>query len=205
MSILTAASEWVAHISLNTLADTSVPSWCSEGVSSTGPLDAGVSAGVVGQLAVLDVNTVVIEPALEVGHTDSVLPEDHPRRTDALVSLRREDEASAGVTDALVADEDEAELGGTPDTDPLLVGVVTRRTDALVSLVQDEVPAWRAGRDGSALQGGVALVSLDTDADHGPHGDGVQHGALGVPAAGVGHAAGLGTVAVDAGKLTGAL
>ena len=180
-------------------------SWSSEGVSATGPLDTGISAGVVGQLAVLDVNTVVIKPALQVRLAHSVSPEDHSRRTDALVSLRREDQTSAGVTDALVADEDEAQLCGTPHTDPLLVGVVAGRTDTLVSLVQDEVPSRRAGGDWRALHGSVALVALDTDADHGPHWEGVQHGALGIPAAGVGHAARLGTVSIDAGQLAGAL
>ena len=180
-------------------------SWSSEGVSSTGPLDTGISAGVVGQLAVLDVNTVVIKPALQVRLAHSISPEDHSRRTDALVSLRREDQTSAGVTDALVADEDEAQLCGTPHTDPLLVSVVAGRTDTLVSLVQDEVPPWRTGGDWSTLQGGVALVSLNTDADHGPDWQSVQHCTLGVPTTGVRHAAGLGTVTIDTGQLAGAL
>ena len=59
----------------------------TEGVGSTGPLDTGVPAGVVGQLAVLDVNTVVIKPALQVRLTDSVSTEDHFRRTDARTDI----------------------------------------------------------------------------------------------------------------------
>ena len=79
------------------------------------------------------------------------------------------------------------------------------RTHALVSLVQDEVPAWWTGGHWSALHGSVALVSLYTDADHGPDRQRVQHCALGVPPAGVRHTAGLGAVPVDAGQLAGAL
>ena len=78
-------------------------------------------------------------------------------------------------------------------------------TDTLVSHVQDEVPSRRTGGDWGALHCSIALVSLYTDADHGPDWQSVQHSALGVPPAGVRHAAGLGAVPVDAGQLAGAL
>ena len=59
----------------------------SEGVGPTGPLDTGITTGVVGQLAVLDVDALVVKPALQVGLTDPVIPEDHAGRTDTLVAL----------------------------------------------------------------------------------------------------------------------
>ena len=72
--ILTTTSDGVPDISLNTLANTSVSSGGSEGVCPTGPLYAGVATGVVGQLAVLDVDTLVVKPALQVGLADPVVP-----------------------------------------------------------------------------------------------------------------------------------
>ena len=41
------------------------------GVGSAGPLDAGVAAGVVGQLAVLDVGTVVVQLTLKDRDTNT--------------------------------------------------------------------------------------------------------------------------------------
>ena len=86
--ILTTTSDGVPDISFNTFANTSVSSGGTEGVGPTGPLDTGVATGVVGQLAVLDVDTLVVKPALQVGLADPVSPEDHTRRTDTFVSLR---------------------------------------------------------------------------------------------------------------------
>ena len=82
---------------------------------------------------------------------------------------------------------------------------MTGGTDALVSLVQDQVPSWRTGGYWGALHCSIALVSLYTDADHGPDWQSVQHCTLGIPATGVGHTAGLDTVPVDAGQLAGTL
>ena len=44
---------------------------CAVSIGSTGPLDAGVAAGVVGQLAVLDVGTVVVLDALQDRRTNT--------------------------------------------------------------------------------------------------------------------------------------
>ena len=85
--ILTTTSDGVPDISFNTLADTSVSSGGPEGVGPTGPLDTGVATGVVGQLAVLDVDALVVKAALQVGLTDSVCAEDHAGGTDTLVAL----------------------------------------------------------------------------------------------------------------------
>ena len=86
--ILTTTSDGVPDISLNTLANTSVSSGGSEGVCPTGPLYAGVATGVVGQLAVLDVDALVVKLTLQVWLTDPVGSENHAGGTDTLVALR---------------------------------------------------------------------------------------------------------------------
>ena len=171
------------------------------GIGSTRPLHTRISASVVGQLAVLDVKTVVIEFTLQVRNTDAIRTHHEARGTDTLAAIVREHQTSAGVADALVTDEDKAQLGGTSLTHALTVGVVTRGADTLLPLVEDEASARGAGGHRGALHGGVALVALDADADHRPHGLRVQHRALGVAAARVGQVAGLHTLLVDAGQL----
>ena len=175
------------------------------GIGSTRPLYTWISASVVRQLAVLDVNTVVIEFTLEVRNTDAVRTHHEARGTDTLGAVIREDQASAGVADALVTDEDKAQLGGAALAHALAVGVVTRRTHALLPLIKDEASARGTGRHGGALHGGVALVALDADADHRPDWLSVQHCTLGVTAAGVGQVTRLDTLLVDAGQLAGTL
>ena len=180
-------------------------SWGAISIGSTRPLYTWISASVVRQLAVLDVNTVVIELTLQIRNTNAIRAHHEARRTDALGAVIREDQPSAGVTDALVTNEDKPELGGAPHTHALAVGVVARGTDALLPLVQDEAAARGTGGHWGALHCCVALVSLDADADHGPHRLGVQHSALGVAATGVGEVAGLHALLADAGQLTRAL
>ena len=203
--VLTATNSGVSSVSLDTSALTSVAARGAVGILSAGPLDAGVAAGVVGELAVLDVDTVVVLDTLQVGDTHAVRAHDEPWRAHTLAAVLGEHEAAAGVADALVADEHEAELGGAADTHALVVGVVTGRAHALLALVQDEAAAGRAGGYWCALHGGVALVARDADADHGAHGLGVQHRALRVAAARVRQVAGLHALLVDAGQLAGTL
>ena len=135
------------------------------GIGSTRPLHTWISASVVRQLAVLDVKTVVIEFTLQVRNTDAIRTRHEARGTDTLGAIVREHQTSAGVTDALVTDEDKAELSGTSLTHALTVGVVTRGADTLLPLVEDEASARGAGGHRGALHGGVALVALDADAD----------------------------------------
>lgn len=105
----------------------------------------------------------------------------------------------------MVANQDKAQLGGTADTDALVIGVVARGTDTLLSLIEDEAAArWTGGHRG-ALHSSIALVSLDTDADHGPHGQGVQHRTLGIETTGVRQVAGVGALLVDTRGLAGTL
>ena len=82
---------------------------------------------------------------------------------------------------------------------------MTRGTDTLFSLIEDETSTRGTGWHRCALHCSIALVSLDTDADHGPHWQSVQHSALGVDTTGVGQVAGVGALLVDAGSLTGTL
>ena len=93
------------------------------GIGSTRPLHTWISASVVGQLAVLDVKTVVIEFTLQVRNTDAIRTRHEARGTDTLAAIVREHQTSAGVTDALVTDEDKAKLSGTSLTHALAVGV----------------------------------------------------------------------------------
>ena len=53
----------------------------------------------------------------------------------------------------------------------------------------------------STLDCGIALVPGDADADHRPDGKSVEHLTLGVLPAGVGHAARIDALLVDAGRL----
>ena len=77
--------------------------------------------------------------------------------------------------------------------------------DTLLSLVENETLAWRTGLDWGALDGGVSLVALLADADHGPDGQGVQDLAEGVEAAGVVQETGVLALAPDASLLGGAV
>ena len=175
------------------------------GIGSTWPLYTWISASVVRQLAVLDVKTVVIEFTLQVRNTDAIGTHHEARGTDTLGAIVREHQTSAGVTDALVTNEDKAQLSWTSLTHPLTVGVVTRGADTLLPLIEDEASARRTGGYRCTLHCGIALISLDTDADHGPHWLSVQHSTLGVTAAWVCQITGLDTLLVDAGQLAGTL
>ena len=82
---------------------------------------------------------------------------------------------------------------------------MTWGTHTLLSLIEDETATRWTGWDRGALHCSIALVALDTDADHGPHGQGVQHCALGIETAGVGQVAWVGALLVDACCLAGTL
>ena len=82
--LLTATSVRVPCVSLDTSALTSVTSGSTIGIVSARPLDTWITASVVGQLAIFDVNTVVIKATLQVRNADSVRSWDVARGTDTL-------------------------------------------------------------------------------------------------------------------------
>ena len=86
------------------------------GVGSAGPLGARVPAGVVGQLAVLDVQTIIVLHALQDGHADAAGSKFHAGRTLAGLAVPGGDEALGAVADAAASDQDEAQFSGTTDT-----------------------------------------------------------------------------------------
>ena len=204
-SILTAAGDGIADVTLDTLADASVTGGSAKGVGSAGPLDAGVAAGVVAELAVGRVRAVIVHHALQVWRADAVGSEVHTGGTDALLAVRTGHQAAGAVADAAAAQQDETELGGTADTHALTVLVVARWADTFLPLVQYEATTGWASRYWGALDGSVALVAGDADAHHGADRKGVQHGALGVPAARVRHPAWVDALLVDTSRLTGTL
>ena len=82
--LLTATSVWVPCVSLDTSALTSVTSGSTIGIVSARPLYTWITASVVGQLAIFDVNTVVIKATLQVRNADSVRSWDVAWGTDTL-------------------------------------------------------------------------------------------------------------------------
>ena len=82
--LLTATSVWVAGVSLDTSALTSVTTRSTIGIVSTWPLDTWITTSVVGQLAIFDVNTVVVKATLQVRNTDTIWARNVSRRTDTL-------------------------------------------------------------------------------------------------------------------------
>ena len=184
---------------------TSVASGGAIGIGSTRPLYTWISASVVRQLAVLDVKTVVIEFTLQVRNTDAIGTHHEARWTDTLGAIVREHQTSAGVTDALVTNEDKAQLSWTSLTHPLTVGVVTRGTDTLLSLIEDETSARRTSWYRCTLHSSIALISSDTHTDHGPDRLRVQDCTLGISATGIRQVTRLGTVLVNTGQLAGTL
>lgn len=86
--LLTATSVRVPSVSLDTSALTSVTSGSTIGIVSTRPLDTWITASVVGQLAIFDVNTVVIKATLQIRNADSVRSGDVSWWTDTFGAVR---------------------------------------------------------------------------------------------------------------------
>lgn len=139
------------------------------GVGSAGPLDAGVAAGVVGQLAVLDVGTVVVQLTLKDRDTNTSWSELHPRRADAGLPVGSGDQTLGCVADTAASDKHKPELGRATDTEPGLVLVVSGGTHAVLHVVEDEPTAGGTRRYWIALDSCVSLISCDTDTDHGSY------------------------------------
>ena len=85
--LLTATSVWVSGVSLDTSALTPVTTRSTIGIVSARPLDTRITASVVGQLAIFDVNTVVIKATLQVWDADSVRSRDVSWWTDTLGAI----------------------------------------------------------------------------------------------------------------------
>ena len=105
----------VTNIALNTLAQAPMVDRRAVGVGPAGPLGARVAAGVVCQLAVLDVQAIIVLHALQDGHADAAGSEFHAGRTLAGLAVPGGDEALGAVADAAASDQDEAQFGGTTD------------------------------------------------------------------------------------------
>lgn len=183
---LTASGDGVSDVSFDTLADAAMAGRSTVSIRATGPLYTRIGASIVAQLAVLRVGALIIYGALQDRDAHSVGAHLKVRRTDAALAVGGEDQASGTVAEALVADQDEAQLCFAADTHTFCISVVARRTHTLLVFIQDQSQARWTGGHGRALDGSVALVASDAHTHHGSDRQGVQHLALGVPAARVG-------------------
>lgn len=174
----------------------------TKGVLATRPFDAGIAASLIEGLAVADCRAIRIPPAFGLILADALFIEELADWTDTRARGAVIDEAAGFVTHApaFVVD-DKAKVFAARDTNSVVIECVTRRTDALFILIQDQAPTRWTCLDGGAFQRSVALVTGQTDAGHCPDGECIQHRAFGVDSTRVLQCARIDTDTADAGRL----
>jgi len=196
-----ASSDGISYVSFDTLADAAMTGRSTVSIWATGPFYTRIGASIIAQLAVLRVGTLIIHSALQDGDAHSVGTHFKVRWTDAALAIGGENQSSGAVADTLVADEDKAKFCLATDANSLGIHVVAWWADTFFILIQYQSSARWAGCHRDTLDGSIALVAGDADADHSSDRKRVKHLTLGVPSTRVSHGAWVDTLPVDAGGL----